>query len=86
MYQHIIDGALPTWTSAKIYCGFLAVQALLSVICPGPIVKGLPIPSENGKQLAYKCSGVTAWYTSYLRITLKPSLRLCRLVMIVSHV
>jgi delta24(24(1))-sterol reductase len=62
MYQHIVDDAMPTWFSVKIYWGFLAFEAILSVVAPGPLVKGLPIPHEGGKQLVYKCSGVTSWY------------------------
>ncbi|EPY38125.1 delta24(24(1))-sterol reductase [Angomonas deanei] len=41
---------------------FLLVEYLLALILPGVYVKGLPLPSENGHRLTYKCNAVAAWY------------------------
>ena len=29
---------------------------------PGPIIKGLPVPSENNKQYSYLCNALYSWY------------------------
>jgi Delta24(24(1))-sterol reductase len=64
MLNHVIHGAYPTQYAVVVYVGFTLFQALLSVIMPGVWVKGLPVPSENNKQLDYLCNGVSAWYVT----------------------
>jgi delta24(24(1))-sterol reductase len=54
----IAEHATPTWFAAKLYLGFCLLQGFLAYVMPRPIVKGLPIPSENNKQLEYRCNGV----------------------------
>lgn len=61
----VLEGACPTWTTVKIYVGFVLFQAVLAVVLPGPKVKGLSLPaSQGGKQLEYICNGVSAWYVT----------------------
>jgi len=64
MWAHVVEGATPTWSAAAIYFGFLGLQALLAVTMPGIDVKGLPIASEGGRQLVYRCNGVASWYAT----------------------
>ena len=59
----IAEHATPTWFATKLYLGFCLLQGFLAYVMPGPIVKGLPIPSENNKQLEYRCNGVWSFYT-----------------------
>jgi hypothetical protein len=36
---------MPTLSSVLVYWGFLLLQIVLAIVMPGPIVKGLPVPS-----------------------------------------
>eukprot|EP00742_Colponemidia_sp_Colp-10_P003852 GILJ01004102.1.p1 GENE.GILJ01004102.1~~GILJ01004102.1.p1 ORF type:complete len:465 (+),score=45.43 GILJ01004102.1:52-1446(+) len=54
--------ARPTMYAATIYFAFLLMQAIFQAWLPGPIVYGLPIPSEGNRKLPYRCNGVAAWY------------------------
>eukprot|EP01116_Phalansterium_solitarium_P014701 TRINITY_DN32498_c0_g1_i1.p1 TRINITY_DN32498_c0_g1~~TRINITY_DN32498_c0_g1_i1.p1 ORF type:complete len:479 (+),score=188.73 TRINITY_DN32498_c0_g1_i1:123-1559(+) len=62
--SRIADKAAPTAYACTIYLTFVAFQAFLAVVMPGPVVKGLPIPSENNRQLDYVCNGVASWYAT----------------------
>eukprot|EP01098_Paradermamoeba_levis_P006741 TRINITY_DN2804_c0_g1_i1.p1 TRINITY_DN2804_c0_g1~~TRINITY_DN2804_c0_g1_i1.p1 ORF type:complete len:464 (-),score=155.85 TRINITY_DN2804_c0_g1_i1:502-1866(-) len=62
MWGHLVSGIQPLDYGFKIYLTFTVFEAILAVVMPGPIVKGLPIPSENGKQLSYVCNGVSSFY------------------------
>jgi len=68
LYQHVIEGACPTWYSLQIYGGFILFEGVLAVFMPGLIVRGLPVPSEGNRQLRYKCNGIQAWYTTLLTV------------------
>ena len=53
-------------TAAAIYLGYVVYSAVLAAFWPGPVVMGLPIPSENNRQLPYVCNGVSSFYTTLL--------------------
>jgi delta24(24(1))-sterol reductase len=57
-----IQFALPTVESVKIYGTFILIEVLLAIVIPGLKIKGLPVPSENGKQLEYNCNAIHSWY------------------------
>ena len=59
---HIKAKAIPTVYSIQIYIGYVVFSALLAFIMPGPIVKGMPVPSLNYKQLLYTCNGYSSFY------------------------
>eukprot|EP00550_Attheya_septentrionalis_P008653 CAMPEP_0198294298 /NCGR_PEP_ID=MMETSP1449-20131203/21658_1 /TAXON_ID=420275 /ORGANISM="Attheya septentrionalis, Strain CCMP2084" /LENGTH=506 /DNA_ID=CAMNT_0043994207 /DNA_START=253 /DNA_END=1773 /DNA_ORIENTATION=- len=52
----------PNRHAAVLYMGFNVVQAFTAMTLPGVVVKGLPVPSLQGKQLDYLCNGVATWY------------------------
>src|SRR5687768_1436924 len=52
-YTHMTLDAAPTPYAAKVYLLFCLFQAILAMTLPGPIVKGLPVPSLGGKRLEY---------------------------------
>lgn len=64
MGHHIREGAAPTYSAAAIYLGFIGIQFALAWIIPGIRIKGLPIPSENNRQLTYLCNGTGCWYAT----------------------
>ena len=64
LYGYISDKAAPSYYGFKVYIIFCTFQAVLAWFMPGPIVKGLPIPSENNKQLEYRCNGVSSFYAT----------------------
>jgi Delta24(24(1))-sterol reductase len=64
MTNHIVEGASFTFKALFIYTGFIVFQFLLAKTFPGIKVKGLPIPTENNKQLTYLCNGVLSWYAT----------------------
>lgn len=65
MAQHITEGAWPTWYATKIYWAFLFFEAALQYLCPGIVMKGLPLEHEGGKQLEYNCNALWAWYITF---------------------
>jgi len=65
MYGHFLAKGLPNSYTTTVYLTFCLFEALLSMVLTGPMVKGLPIPHENFRQLEYKCNGVLALYTTY---------------------
>ena len=52
---------------------------------PGPIVKGLPIPSLKGKQLDYKCNGVSSFYATLITSAILHRTGILPLAMIVDN-
>lgn len=60
--SHVVQKGLPTVYSVQIYVGYVLWSALLAFIMPGPIVKGMPVPSLNYKQLNYVCNGYSSFY------------------------
>lgn len=59
---HKLKYAAPNLTSALIYFGFITLQLIFAIIIPGPIVKGLPVPTENLKRHSYKCNAAGSWW------------------------
>ena len=45
-----LEKAMPTYQSVLVYWGFMVIQIILAFVMPGPIIKGLPVPSYNNKQ------------------------------------
>lgn len=64
LLAYIGTHAAPTTFGFTVYLLFCLFQFVLAWYMPGPIVKGLPIPSENGRQLEYRCNGVTSFYAT----------------------
>ena len=62
MWAHVVEGASPSLWALGIYAAFLAQQSIFAVVMPGFDVKGLPIPSENGRRLDYRCNALACWY------------------------
>ncbi len=40
-----LSKAFPTWQTVCMYWGFMILQIILAYVMPGPVVKGLPVPS-----------------------------------------
>jgi len=64
MLGHIAADAMPTTRAFAIYFAFLTYEALLAMLLPGLVVKGLPIKSEGGRRLDYTCNALTSWYVT----------------------
>ncbi|CAG8591717.1 1209_t:CDS:10, partial [Diversispora eburnea] len=64
LWSQIVEGAAPTWYSAKVYILFCLFEFFLAYIMPGPIIKGVPVSSLEGKQLDYLCNGLISWYAT----------------------
>lgn len=64
MLNHIMDGAYPTLRAFSIYTLFMIFQVIIAIALPGPVVEGLPIPSEGFRKLKYVCNGISCWYTT----------------------
>lgn len=54
--------AIPTLQTIAVYWGFMSLQIILAMTLPGPVIKGLPVPSENNKQYNYLCNAISCWY------------------------
>ena len=53
-------GTLDAFFNLEVFgvvLGWYAFQALLALIPLGPLVKGQPIASQNGRRLDYRCNG-----------------------------
>ncbi|KAJ1619181.1 hypothetical protein T492DRAFT_848742 [Pavlovales sp. CCMP2436] len=50
MIGHIYEGAFPTWYATKIYWTFLTFEAFLQFVCPGVMMKGLPLEQKKKKK------------------------------------
>lgn len=61
-FAYLAEHACPTVKTMGIFLGFLLLEYVLALILPAMYVKGLPLPSENGYRLTYKCNAVGAWY------------------------
>ncbi|PIS02743.1 MAG: delta(24(24(1)))-sterol reductase [Chlamydiae bacterium CG10_big_fil_rev_8_21_14_0_10_42_34] len=66
LLSYVLQGAAPTAHAAAIYLGFVFFQYLLARFVPGLQVKGLPVPSENNRQLSYLCNGIGSWYITLI--------------------
>lgn len=64
--DHIATHACPTWWTLFLFSAFLIFEYTLAYLLPGPVTWGLPLPSESGRTMAYKCNGVYAWYVILL--------------------
>lgn len=61
-YEYLAVHACPTFRTFAIFLTFLFLEYILALILPAMYVKGLPLPSENGSRVTYKCNAVKAWY------------------------
>ncbi|RHZ89873.1 hypothetical protein Glove_9g108 [Diversispora epigaea] len=64
LWSQIVEGATPTWYSTKVYILFCLFEFFLAYSMPGPIIKGAPVSSLEGKQLDYLCNGLISWYAT----------------------
>ncbi|HXV37161.1 MAG TPA: DUF1295 domain-containing protein [Myxococcota bacterium] len=55
---------VPSWRSAAAWLGWLAFQALLQRLAPGPVVEGMPL--EDGRRLRYRMNGRASLLISVL--------------------
>jgi delta24(24(1))-sterol reductase len=85
MFGHIQQHAAPTAFAAKVYLGFLLLQLILGFTLPGITVKGLPVPSEKGKQLDYLCNGVSGWWVTLAIVFVLNYTETFRLSLVVDH-
>jgi delta24(24(1))-sterol reductase len=69
-WEQIVTYASPTWSTFGIYGAFLLVEGWMAAYLPGLEIKGLPIPSRNGKRLVYRCNGITAWYLTLIAVAI----------------
>lgn len=40
-----LEKAMPSWQTVLVYWGFMILQLVLNYVMPGPVLKGLPVPS-----------------------------------------
>ncbi|TPX62559.1 hypothetical protein PhCBS80983_g00338 [Powellomyces hirtus] len=64
MGRLVTTHAAPNVFSVVTYVSFTVLQFVLAASMPGPIVKGMPVPSLGFKQLDYLCNGVACWYAT----------------------
>ncbi|KAI8977019.1 ergosterol biosynthesis ERG4/ERG24 [Mycotypha africana] len=57
-------GAYPSRWAIQTYMGYVIFSFILAAVMPGPVIEGLPIPSQNGQKLKYLCNGLSAWYVT----------------------
>ncbi|CBZ29867.1 putative sterol C-24 reductase [Leishmania mexicana MHOM/GT/2001/U1103] len=69
-FSFLAEHACPTVQSFCIFLGFLLLEYFLALVLPALYVKGLPLPSENGYRLTYKCNAVSAWYCMFIIVGL----------------
>ncbi|KAJ3009266.1 C-24(28) sterol reductase [Thoreauomyces humboldtii] len=62
----VAEHACPNWFAIITYTAFTVVQFALAAVMPGPVVKGMPVPSLGFKQLSYLCNGVACWYATLI--------------------
>jgi delta24(24(1))-sterol reductase len=85
MWEHIRTGAAPTAATVAFYAGFVGLQGVLAVAMPGVVVKGLPLPSQGGERLEYRCNGVAAWYVTLALAAVLHVTRILPLTFLVDH-
>lgn len=66
MISHIATSACPTQYTIIVYHTFVVYEAVLAYFLTGPVVNGLPIPSEGNRSLPYLCNGVSCLYVTFL--------------------
>src|SRR5690348_7095165 len=60
----VFTHAAPNVFAVTSYTVFILFQFALAAFMPGPVVKGLPVPSLGFKQLEYLCNGLSSWYAT----------------------
>ena len=70
LWSDLVQHATPSWESASVYLAFLLIQAAFAWVLPGPVVSGLPLPSEGGRRLTYRCNGLWSWYATLALVAL----------------
>lgn len=51
LLQHVRQHAAPNTHAIVVYLGYVVFSAILSMTMPGPIVKGLPVPSLSKREI-----------------------------------
>lgn len=46
----------------------MILQIVLAFVMPGPVIKGLSVPSEGYKQYTYHCNALYSWYFTLILI------------------
>lgn len=64
--EYIWNNASPTYEAAFIFFAFLLLEVICALVLPGPLVKGLPVPSENNIQHTYLCNAYASWYLTLI--------------------
>ncbi|EAS37114.3 Delta(24(24(1)))-sterol reductase [Coccidioides immitis RS] len=62
----VYEGAFPSVKAWAIYWIFFIFEALCYMFLPGIVVKGRPLDHLGGKQLLYRCSAVSSFYTTII--------------------
>ena len=66
----LLAPACPTWKTMAVYWGFIGLQLVLAAVMPGPVIKGLPVPSEGNRQYSYYCNALYSWYFTLILVGL----------------
>jgi delta24(24(1))-sterol reductase len=69
MADHLWVGASPTVAAVLIYAVWIAWQAILALVGPGPSGRG-PLLPDGRRRLEYRYNGLFAWYTTLVAATL----------------
>jgi delta24(24(1))-sterol reductase len=69
MARHVVAGAWPTGEAVAIYVVWVAWQALLALLGPGPSGPG-PLLPDGKSRLLYRYNGLFAWYTTLVAVAL----------------
>lgn len=64
IFARIWRDAQPTWRATVVYLSWVAFQAVLFTVCPGPVGEGLPVNygHDKGIKLKYKYNGQFAFF------------------------
>lgn len=68
--DHFFALCIPTPVTFGLFLVFLFIQYLLGIFLPGVTTYGLPIPSENGYRLTYKCNAALSWFAILVSVGL----------------
>jgi len=63
LLARVVEHAAPTWKATLIYAVWLAWQALLAWVGPGPSGQGALLP-DGRSRLTYRYNGLFAWYVT----------------------
>lgn len=77
--------AAPSTTGAALYLGFILSQALLAIVAPGVVVRGLPLP-KTGERLEYLCNGFVSWWTTLAAVAALHITRVLPLTLLIDNI